>query len=146
MFTTQVQLFKQNMHLKAYSKSIINLALLGTKFESVLPLFNSSNRIVFSSEPNTKKLLKIAKKIPQMVVLAGIVEGRLLSRTELTKYADLPPLDVVRSHLASTLQQAGGSSLVTLLQANQSQLAASLDAYSCNKNECSVAETSNTEP
>lgn len=129
MFNVRVQLFKQNMHLKVYSKHIMSEALLGTKFESVLPLFNSSNGIVFSPEPNLHKLLKTVKKIPQMMLLAGIVEDRLMSKTQLQTYADLPSLDIVRAQFAAVLQNAGGNSLVTLLQANQTVLAGALDSH-----------------
>lgn len=128
MFNVRVQLYKQNMHLKVYSKYVMSQALLGTKFESVLPLFDSSNGIVFSPDQNLTKLLKTVKKIPQMMLLAGIVEGRLMSKTELQNFADLPSLDIVRAQFAAILQNAGGNSLVTLLQANQSALAAALDA------------------
>lgn len=129
MFKVRVQLFKQNMHLKVYSKHVMSQALLGTKFETILPLFDSNNGIVFSPEQNLPKLLKTVKKVPQMMLLAGIVEDRLMSKTQLQTYADLPSLDIVRAQFAAILQNAGGSSLVTLLQANQSALATTLDAH-----------------
>lgn len=130
MFNVRVQLFKQNMHFKVYSKHVMSQALLGTKYESVLPLFDSNNGIVFSPEQNLSKLLKTVKKNSQMMLLAGIVEGQLMSKSQLHDFAALPSLDIVRAQFAAVLQNAGGNSLVTLLQANQIALAAALDTHS----------------
>lgn len=141
LFNVRVQLFKQNMHLKAYSKHIMGQALLGTQFESVLPLFDSNNNIVFSPDQNLVKLLKTVKKIPQMLLLAGIVEGRLMSKTQLQDYASLPSLDIARAQFAAVLQNAGGNSLVTLLQANQTALAAALDTHSTQQTTQPAADT-----
>lgn len=143
MFNARVQLFKQNIHMKAYNKKVMSQALVGTQYETILPLFDSRNGIVFSPEQNLKKMFKIVKKVPQIMILAGIVEGRLLSKTDLVKYSELPSLDIARAQLASTLQQAAGSSLVTLLQANQTQLTAALDAYASQPNESIKSSTSN---
>lgn len=120
-------------------------ALQGTKFESTLPLFNSKNCIVFSPEENLNKLQKIVRKVPQIVLLAGIVQGRLMSKTEMVNYAALPSLDVARAQLAAILQSAGGNSLVTLLEANQKQLAAALDNYAGQQQAKSLDTVSNND-
>lgn len=60
---------KQKMHFKNYGKETLKMAVEGTPYEAVLDLYISRNMIVFSPEPEIKKLLKISKKFPQLVLL-----------------------------------------------------------------------------
>lgn len=129
MFKARVAFHKQNMHLKVYGKSIIREAIAGTRYEAVLPLFESKNCVIFSPEQKLPQLLKICKKIPQLMLLAGIVEQRLMSKTELTNFAAMPSLEMARAQLVAVLQQAGGNNVVSSLQAHQTNLCGSLDAY-----------------
>lgn len=129
MFKARVNFFKQNMHVKLYGKSIMRQALDNTKYEAILPLFEAKNCIIFSPDQKVSQLLKIVKKTPQLTLLAGIVENRLLSKNELVQFAALPPIDIVRAQLVSLLQNAGGNNIVNSLQTHQSNLCQSLDAY-----------------
>lgn len=129
MFKARVAFFKQNMHLKAYSRSVMRMALADTRWANCLPLFDGKNCVVFSTEQKLPALLKISRRIPQMVLLAGVLEERLMSRTQLQDFAALPPLDVARAQLVGVLQQAAGNQIVQHLQAHQTQLCAALDAY-----------------
>lgn len=129
MFKARVAFHKQNMHLKMYGKSIIRQAVAGTGYDAILPLFDSKNCIIFSPEQKLSQLLKICKKIPQIMLLAGIVEQRLMSKTELSNFAAMPSLEMARAQLVAVLQQAGGNNVVGTLQAHQTNLCGSLDAY-----------------
>lgn len=142
MFKARVSLFKQNMHVKVYGRSILQQALGDTKFKAILPLFEAKNCIVFSPDQKLQQLLKIVKKIPQLTLLAGIVENRLLSKTELTNFAALPTIDVARAQLVAVLQNAGGNNIVNSLQTHQTNLCQALDAYA--KSEDKTSETSDS--
>lgn len=140
MFAARVQFFKQNMHVKAYNRNVLQMALGETRFANVLPLFDAKSCIVFAPEPRLQQLLRIAKRTPQMVLLAGLIEERLLSRTQLTELAAMPSLDVARAQLVAVLQQAGGNQVVQHLQAHQTQLCGALDAYARGDGDAPKAE------
>ncbi|KAL5285913.1 hypothetical protein ACFFRR_007534 [Megaselia abdita] len=127
-FNARVALHKQNMQLKVYGKKIISMAVEGTKFETIEPLFDSNHCIVFSSEEQVSKLLRLTKKVPQMVLMAGIVQNRLLSRNEFTDFASLPDLTTARAQLVGTLNMAGGK-IVEDLEAHSKNLVNILDIH-----------------
>lgn len=60
---------KQNMYLKQYGKKTVRMALKETKYEPVLTLFSSRNFMVFSQEPQVAKLLKLNRKMPQLILM-----------------------------------------------------------------------------
>lgn len=145
MFKARVAFHKQNMHVKVYGKEIIRQAIANTKYEAAMPLFESKNCILFSTEPKLTQMLKITKKIPQMLLLAGIVQDRLMSKNELTAFAALPSLDVARAQLVAVLQRAGGANVLDHLQAHQTQLCGSLDAFAKQGSESSEEAATNEE-
>lgn len=129
IFRVRVDLHKQNMHLKSYGRKIIGQAVEGTRYEAILPLFHSNHCIVFSpDQQNVNKLLRITRRVPQMVLLGGIVENSLLSRNELMAFAQMPSLQVAQAQLVQTLNQAAGT-VVQQLQAHQVQLVKVLDVH-----------------
>ncbi|XP_054742271.1 39S ribosomal protein L10, mitochondrial [Anastrepha obliqua] len=134
LFEVRVKLHKQNMHLKAYGKQIVRKAVEGTRFEAILPLFESNNCIVFSPDQQVGQLLRITRRVPQMLLLAGIVDERLLSRNEFVAYSQLPGLQAVRGELAQTLNMAAGH-LVQQLETHQKNLVNVLDVHAKGKAE-----------
>lgn len=128
LFKVRVALHKQNMQFKAYGKRVMNLAIKDTKYENVLPLFDAKNCIVFSTEQKLKLLMKITKKVPQMILLAGIVENRIMSRSEITQFAAMPDLTTVRAQFVGVLNSIGGG-LVNNLECHQKQLVNILETH-----------------
>lgn len=61
------------MYLKTYGIKIMNSAFIGTKYESLMPLFTSPYYLVFSPDENVDKLLKISKKTPQLVLIGKFI-------------------------------------------------------------------------
>lgn len=145
LFKARVQFFKQNMHLKAYSKHIMKRALADSQYANLLPLFDAKNCVVFAPEQKLAQLLRISKRIPQMVLLAGVVEQRLMSRNQLQEFAALPSLDVARAQLVGVMQQAAGNQIVQHLQAHQTQLCAALDAYASSGETTTATDSEPTE-
>ncbi|XP_044266393.1 39S ribosomal protein L10, mitochondrial [Tribolium madens] len=97
---------KDNMHLKQYGKKTLEIALKDSKFEPVLDFYVSQNMIVFSPEPEVRKLLKITKKFPQLVLLAAIFEGKFVSKDELMELEKIPNLQTAQAVLVQTLNSA----------------------------------------
>ncbi|XP_060516752.1 large ribosomal subunit protein uL10m [Cylas formicarius] len=125
-FKANIAFKKEQMHAKQYGKKTLDLALSGTAYEKVLDFYVSHNMIILSPEPNIKKLLKILKKFPQLILLAGIYENRLINRDELTYYSSIPNIQAAQSGLVQTLQQAG-SQLVSNLNQHQISLVSNLE-------------------
>uniref|UniRef100_W8AXM1 Large ribosomal subunit protein uL10m n=1 Tax=Ceratitis capitata TaxID=7213 RepID=W8AXM1_CERCA len=128
LFPVRVQLHKQNMHLKSYGKEVVKKAVEGTQFEAILPLFESNNCIVFSTEQRVSQLLRITRRVPQMILMAGIVDERLLSRNEFMAYAQLPGLQAAQGELVQTLNMAA-SNLVQQLETHQKNFVNVLDVH-----------------
>jgi large subunit ribosomal protein L10 len=128
IFKVQVGLHKHQMQLKTYGRNIMKLACGNTKYETLLPLFSSKYFIVFSPEVKIKQLLNVVKKVPQMHLLAAVVENRLMSKTELTAFAALPDLQTAQAQLVGVLNSAGGK-IVSDLECHQMNLTNILDAY-----------------
>ncbi|KAG6462809.1 hypothetical protein O3G_MSEX013482 [Manduca sexta] len=121
-------LVKNNMHLRTYGKKIVSMATKGTRYEAVNHLFTSHQNIIFGQPENASKMFKILKKAPQLVVMAGIIQDRLMSKNELLEYSQMPSLDVARSQLCSVLDSAG-SSVVGLLNRSQQTLVSHLEQH-----------------
>lgn len=128
-FKARVAFHKNGMELKKYGKSIMDRALTDSKYEATLELFSSKTCIIFSTESKkVSTMLKIAKKVPQMHLLSGVVEDRLLSKNEFTEYANMPDITMMRAQFVSVLNMAS-SQLVQNLESHQSHLVTLLDAH-----------------
>ncbi|XP_063700374.1 large ribosomal subunit protein uL10m [Culicoides brevitarsis] len=128
LFNAQVAFHKQGMKLKSYGKKILQLAIGGSKYETILPLFDTKHCIVFSPEIKVNQVLKIIKKHPQMILMAGIAYDRYLSKNELVALGTMPDLQTQRAQFAALLQSAG-QQVVSNLQQHQTQLCSLLDMH-----------------
>lgn len=129
-FNFKVAMHKQNVATKYYGRKIIKAAIEDTKFHGMLPLLmqTSHNCMLFSDEWNIGAVIKVLKKQPKMILLAGSLGDRFMSRNELENYAKLPDLTTVRAQFVATLNSVGGQ-LTNHLQAHQSNFAYMLDAH-----------------
>ncbi|XP_058819859.1 large ribosomal subunit protein uL10m [Topomyia yanbarensis] len=129
VFKFQVALHRFQMSYKIYGKSIIQKAVNGTKYETILSLFEARTAFIFCpDETKARQLLSVLKKTPQLILLAGIVEGEFLSKTEFMNFASLPDLTTARAQLAAVLDSAGGK-IVSDLECHQKQLVNILESY-----------------
>ncbi|XP_046737703.1 39S ribosomal protein L10, mitochondrial [Diprion similis] len=139
-FNFAVALKKQNMHFKVYGRPTIELALKDTPFPAVLPLFQSHSLTIFSPNTDIRTLLKLLQKRSELVLMAGIINGKLMSKNELVSYAAMGDITAVRSRLVQVLQNAGGVNLNRQLTHHQSTLVSRLKQIS------SPAETTPDSP
>lgn len=72
-FNAYVMFKKEKMHFKQYGSQTLKLAIKGTPYERVLDFYISRNITIFSPDPEIKKLLKILRKFPQLVLLGKYV-------------------------------------------------------------------------
>nr|XP_023024250.1 39S ribosomal protein L10, mitochondrial [Leptinotarsa decemlineata] len=117
---------KQNMHFKKYGKKTLQMAVEGTPYETILDFYCSQNMTVFSPEPEIVKMLNITKKFRQLVLLAGILDGKFVSKDDLIKYSAIPNLQTAQVGLVQTLNSAA-SRLVGQLSSPQGSLVSNLE-------------------
>lgn len=115
-FKTKKSFKMAGMDYVVYGKSTIKLALTETNYAAVVKLFESHNTIVFSSTSQVPKLLKIIKKMPHLVLLSCIVDGKLLSKTQTVEYGNLIDIDNTRARLISVIGQVNNRCLQTIRQ------------------------------
>lgn len=131
-FEARVAFHKSGMQLKKYGSSIMKLALDNTKYEEILKLqglATFSTVFAFSTEhKKVNTIVKIIKKVPQLHLLCGVVEDRLLSKNEFLAYGNMPDISIVQSQFANVLNLAA-SQLVQNLESHQSNLVNILDAH-----------------
>lgn len=129
-FNFKVAMHKKNIKTKIYHQKIIKGAIEDTKFNAMLPLLTNSpyTCMLFSDEWNVNDVLTVLKKTPKIILLAGALGDRYMSRNELENYAKLPDLSIVRAQFVATINSVGGQ-LTNHLQAHQSNFAYMLDAH-----------------
>uniref|UniRef100_A0A1A9W0K4 Large ribosomal subunit protein uL10m n=1 Tax=Glossina brevipalpis TaxID=37001 RepID=A0A1A9W0K4_9MUSC len=128
IFDVRVQLHKQGMHLKSYGQKIVSKAVEGSRYEAILPLFDSQHCIVFAPHQKVGLLLRLTRKVPQMILLAGIVDNTLLSRKDFMAYAQLPGIQTAQAELVNTLN-ISARSMVQNLEAHQNNFVSILEHY-----------------
>ncbi|KAG5306302.1 PAR3L protein, partial [Acromyrmex insinuator] len=131
-FELAVPLKKLNMYYKRYSNTIMKLALTDSPYTATMPLYSSQFCIVFGSDTNVAGFEKIIKKFPQVILLAGILEGQVLDKKDFLKYGKMD-LTSARVHLVQVLQSAGGNNLNQQLTHHQSTLVARLKQIGTDK-------------
>ena len=82
-----------------------------------------------SSVAPTKALMEFAKKNPELDIKVGVLDGKMLTKAELTALADLPGREVLLGKLVSVMA-AVPTSLVTVLSAVPRSFVQVLHAYS----------------
>ncbi|XP_014278958.1 large ribosomal subunit protein uL10m [Halyomorpha halys] len=135
-FQARVLLFRERVSIDKFSKKVVDKAVRGTIYESILPLFITHTAIIFSEELHVDKILKVLRKIPQYVLMAGIVDNRLLNVSQLKTYAELKNITTARAGLVSLLNSFG-QQIVNNITAHPRNLATQLQLYSESKSESS---------
>ena len=138
------------------SAKVARMALAGTDLEPLLRLHVVRTSYLVFQEPDVAKMFKIAKKMPTFVLLgmlvclflnqifywleiffpshldgtytAGVMEGRLLTKSQLVWCSTLPSLDLLRAELCSILS-ASTSRLSQNLTYHQQDLSRSLQEH-----------------
>jgi large subunit ribosomal protein L10 len=115
---------------KVTKNRLARLALAGTKFERISPLFTGPTAIAFSRDPvaAAKIAVEYANKNQKLSIVGGSLGERQLDVNGVKSLATLPSLDQLRAKLAGLLLAPGGK-IASVLQAPGAQLARVLDAH-----------------
>jgi len=97
-------LFKKQFFLKrGYNNETLRLAIKGSRFETAYPFTESTNGLVVSPTADLKTLLRMSRRMPQYILLAGIVDGAFLSREQLQWMATIPDISAVQAQTCGIL-------------------------------------------
>jgi large subunit ribosomal protein L10 len=115
---------------KVTKNRLARLALAGTKFERLSPMFTGPTAIAYSRDPvaAAKVAVEFANRNDKLRIVGGGLEDRQLDVEGVRALATLPSLDQLRAKLIGVLQAPAGR-IAAMLQAPGSQLARVLDAY-----------------
>lgn len=110
--------------------TLSRLAVKDTPFEALTSLLNGPTALAMSIDPiaAAKAVVGFAKGNNKVEVLGGVLQGKVLSRTELEALATLPSLDVLRGRLVGMLQTPA-TRLACLAAAPATALARVCSAY-----------------
>lgn len=89
-------------HYKVVKNSIIERAAQGTPAEGVSKKLRGTTSLAYTDADSAalaKALIEYAKESPTLVFKAGVVEGRVVSLSEMGWIANLPSLDALRSKI-----------------------------------------------
>ena len=116
---------------KVCKNRLVRLALEGTKFEALAPLFVGPTAIASSVDPvaAAKVCVDFAKKNEKLTIVGGALGEKALDKADVESLAKLPSLDELRGQLVGLLQ-APASKLASVTQAPAAQLARVFSAYS----------------
>lgn len=130
----------EDLYLRFYNEDVAQLAMSGTKYSSALHLCRIDDWFVqrdvtmlFGAEPQVNKVLRITRKIPQLILIAAIVDDRFLSVEDFKQYSRLPDLQALRAQVSHTLSLAAQSVVANTSHPVRS-LTQSLDLYGNDKN------------
>lgn len=144
-FKMAVAFKKEAMYLKRYSKHTVKIAVENTPYVTILPLFESSTVILFCEEAKVQRLFKVIKKMPSIILMCGIVEGKLMSLTQMKEYSQLTDITMARAQLVSLLNSSQ-LQLVNNLMYHQTSIVMGLQQYAQSQNEKSESPAGLSQP
>jgi large subunit ribosomal protein L10 len=115
---------------KVTKNRLARLALVGTKFEQLSPLFTGPTAIAYSRDPvaAAKVAVEFANKNEKLTIVGGALGSQQLDTAGIKTLATMPSLDELRGKILGMLQTPA-TRLAAVLQAPAGQLARVVAAY-----------------
>ena len=123
------RMVKAGAGYKVTKNRLARLALEGTKFAELAPMFTGPTAIALSDDPvaAAKVAVEFAKTNEKLEIVGGALNGQMLDASGIKSLATLPSLDELRAKLIGMLQTPA-TRVATVLQAPAGQLARLLRA------------------
>jgi large subunit ribosomal protein L10 len=125
---------KNDAELKVVKNTLLGIASRETGFSVLADHFKWPVAVVLSYKDPvapTKALIEFAKKNPELEIKVGVLDGKLLTKSDLTALAELPSREVLLGKLVSVMA-AVPTSFVTVLSGVPRSFVQVLNAY-CDK-------------
>lgn len=122
---------KNDAELKVVKNTLLNIASKETDFNVLADHFKFPVAVVLSYKDPvapTKALIEFAKKNPELEIRAGVLDGKLLSKSDISALADLPSREVLLGRLVSVMA-AVPTSFVRVLNGVPAGFVRVLNAY-----------------
>jgi len=123
-----------NAELKVVKNTLLGIASKETDFSILADHFKWPVAIVLSHKDPvgpTKVLIDFAKKNPELEIKVGVLDGKLLTRSDISALAELPSREVLLGKLVSVMA-AVPTAFVTVLSGVPRNFVQLLNAY-CDK-------------
>ena len=136
METLRTALRKSNAELKVVKNTLLGIASKETDFSILADHFKWPVAVVLSHKDPvgpTKVLIDFAKKNPELEIKIGVLDGKLLTKSDIAALAELPSRDVLLGKLVSVMA-AVPTSFVTVLSGVPRSFVQVLNAYCEKKN------------
>ena len=136
MEAIRTALRKSNAELKVVKNTLLGIASKETDFSILADHFKWPVAVVLSHKDPvgpTKVLIDFAKKNPELEIKIGVLDGKLLTKSDITALAELPSRDVLLGKLVSVMA-AVPTSFVTVLSGVPRSFVQVLNAYCEKKN------------
>ena len=116
---------------KVTKNRLARLALEGTRFKELSPLFKGPTGIAYSKDPvaAAKVAVAYAKDNDKLAILGGSLDEKVLDANGIKTLATLPSLDELRGKIIGLIQ-APATKIAGVLAAPAGQLARVVSAYS----------------
>lgn len=131
----RTKLHEQGIRMRVVKNTILDLAARRYQFDLDAQMLTRPLAFISSTgdEVTPAKIIKeVRKEVPTLEVAGGLLNGRLLSATEMMRLADLPGRDELRAQLVGVLA-APLTGLVRTLQAPLANLVSVLKQYETSK-------------
>ena len=115
---------------KVTKNRLARLALAGTKFEQLSPMFTGPTAIAYSRDPvaAAKVAVEFANKNEKLTIVGGALNQQQLDAAGVKALATMPSLDELRGRLIGMLQTPA-TRIAAVLQAPAGKVARVLGAY-----------------
>jgi large subunit ribosomal protein L10 len=136
MEALRTALRKSNAELKVVKNTLLGIASKETDFSILADHFKWPVAVVLSHKDPvgpTKVLIDFAKKNPELEIKIGVLDGKLLTKSDISALAELPSRDVLLGRLVSVMA-AVPTSFVTVLSGVPRSFVQVLNAYCDKKN------------
>lgn len=125
---------KNDAELKVVKNTLLGIASRETGFSVLADHFKWPVAVVLSYKDPvapTKALIEFAKKNPELEIKVGVLDGQLLTKSDITALAELPSREILLGKLVSVMA-AVPTSFVTVLSGVPRSFVQVLNAY-CDK-------------
>jgi large subunit ribosomal protein L10 len=125
---------KSNAELKVVKNTLLGIASKETDFSVLADHFKWPVAVVLSHKDPvgpTKVLVDFARKNPELEIKVGVLDGKLLTKSDISALAELPSREVLLGKLVSVMA-AVPTSFVTVLSGVPRSFVQVLNAY-CDK-------------
>lgn len=120
----------EGVTFKVAKNRLANLALEGTRFDSIKPLLKGPTALAWSKDPvaAAKVAVEFAKTNEKFVVVGGALGTQSLDASGVKALAELPSLDALRAKLVGMIQTPA-TRIAGVVQAPAGNLARVFGAY-----------------